>query len=296
MPNPAFGFIRFMFFTFNYGRRCLAGAAVMGLISAALPTAPITTEQLTTRMIAAINGLQYLRCNVKAQERIGNSIKVARSQMKLGFKPLKIYIKNDRGVEVLYVTGQNDGDAWVYPAAFPYVTLSLDPEGSLMRKGQHHSVVQAGYGTINDLLRTSGTRIDNGFTRAFHYVGDSVVQGHPHHVLRADYPQFRYLKYKVGRGETIRSIAEKYGCGPFRIMEKNALSIDATLAEGKILLVPNAYGRKVVLCIDPKTYLPNVVVVTDDNGLYESFEFTQVIPNQPIPAAEFSTDYKAYKL
>lgn len=285
-----------MVFTFNYGMRCLAGAAVICLFAAARPTTSITTEQLTARMISAINGLQYLRCNVKAQERIGNSIKVARSQMKLGFRPLKVYIKNDRGVEVLYVAGQNDGDAWVYPAAFPYVTLSLDPEGSLMRKGQHHSVVQAGYGTITDLLRTNGTRIDNGFTRAFRYAGDSLVQGHPHHVLRADYPQFRYLNYKIGRGETIRSIAEKYGCGPFRIMEKNDLSIDATLTPGKTILVPNAYGRKVTLCVDPKTYLPNVVVVLDDKGLYESFEFTQVTPNQPIPTAEFSKDFKAYKL
>ena len=271
-------------------------AATVGLLAASRPAASITTEQLTTRMVAAINGLQYLRCNVKAQERIGSTLKVARSQMKLNFKPLKVYIKNERGVEVLYVTGQNDGDAWVYPAAFPYVTLSLDPEGSLMRKGQHHSVVQAGYGTINDLLRTTGTRLDNGFTRAFRYVGDSAVQGRPHHVLRADYPQFRYLKYKVGRGETIRSIAEKYGCGPFRIMEKNDLAIDATLAEGKILLVPNAYGRKVTLCIDPKNYLPSVVAVLDDNGLYESFEFSQIVPNQPIPKEEFTKDFKAYKL
>ena len=273
------------------------GATVIaGLLVASRPAASITTEQLTARMVAAINGLQTLRCNVKAQERIGSAIKVARSQMKLNFKPLKVYIKNERGVEVLYVTGQNDGDAWVYPAAFPYVTLSLDPEGSLMRKGQHHSVVQAGYGTISDLLRTTGSRIDNGFTRTFRYAGDSVVQGRPHHVLRADYPQFRYLKYKVGRAETIRSIAEKYGCGPFRIMEQNGLAIDATLAEGRTLLVPNAYGRKVVLCIDPKTYLPNAVAVTDDKGLYESFEFSQVVPNQPIPQEEFTKDFKAYKL
>ena len=276
--------------------RGLGGVAVLGLLAAVAPSAAITTEQLTTRMVGAINGLQYLRCNVTAKERLGSTIKVARSQMKLGFKPLKVYIKNERGVEVLYVSGQNGGDAWVYPAAFPYVTLSLDPEGSLMRKGQHHSVVQAGYGTISDLLRTTGTRIDNGFTRTFRYAGDSLVQGRPHHVLRADYPQFRYVSHKVGRGETIRTIAEKYGCGPYRIMEKNALSIDATLTEGKTLLVPNAYGRQVTLCIDPKTYLPNSVVVKDDKGLYESFEFSQVVANQPIPKEEFSKDFKAYHL
>ena len=286
-----------MLFNFDYTVRVLTSALVGGLILGARPTSPvITTDVLTTRLVGAINGLQYLRCNVKAQERIGTNLKVAKSQMKLGFKPLQVYIKNDRGVEVLYVKGQNGGDAWVYPGTFPYITLNLDPEGSLMRKGQHHSVVQAGYGTIADLLRTGNNRIDNGFVRAFRYTGDSVVQGRPHHVLRADYPQFRYLKYQVARGETIRSIADKYGCGPFRIMEKNGLSIDATLTQGQTLAVPNAYGRKVTLCIDPKTYLPTVVVVVDDKGLYESFEFTQVVPNQVIPKEEFSKDYKAYRL
>jgi Protein of unknown function (DUF1571)/LysM domain len=271
-------------------------AAAIGLLTAATPASSITTEQLTSRMNAAISGLQYLRCSVKAQERLGSEIRTARSQMKLSFRPVRIYIKNDRGVEVLYVTGQNGGDAWVYPAAFPYVTLSLSPEGNLMRKGQHHSVLQAGFGTITDLLRTSGTRIDNGFTRSFRYTGDSAVLGRSNHVLRADFPQFRYLNYKIGRNETVKSIAEKYGCGPYRIMEKNGLAIDATLTEGKTILVPNAYGKKIILCVDPKSYLPTVVQVNDDRGLYEKFEFTDVTPNQTIPKEEFAKGYKGYKL
>ena len=42
------------------------GAALAaGLLAASRPAAPITTEQLTARMVAAINGLQCLRCNVK---------------------------------------------------------------------------------------------------------------------------------------------------------------------------------------------------------------------------------------
>ncbi len=280
----------------SHVRFLAVAAGTAGLLAAVSPAAPITTEQLTSRLNAAINGLQYLRCSVRAQERLGTELKVARSQMKLSFKPLRIYIKNDRGVEVLYVTGQNGGDAWVYPAAFPYVTLSLSPEGSLMRKGQHHSVLQAGFGTITDLLRTTGSRIDNGFTRSFRYTGDSTVLGRINHVLRADFPQFRYLNYKIGRNETIRSIAEKYGCGPYRIMEKNGLAIDATLTEGKSILVPNAYGKKIILCIDSKSYLPNVVQVNDERGLYEKFEFTDVIPNQAIPKEEFTKDYKGYKL
>ena len=106
-------------------------------------------------MSAAIGNLKFLRCTVKAQERIEGTIHPARSLMKLTYNPLRIYIKNQKGVEVLWLAGQNGGDAWVYPAAFPYVTLSLDPNGKLMRGNLHHTALQAGFGTITDLLRST---------------------------------------------------------------------------------------------------------------------------------------------
>jgi hypothetical protein len=261
------------------------------------PQAPsITTEQLTTRMSAAIEGLRTLRCTVKAQERIAGKIVPARSLMKMTFKPFRVYVKNQKGVEVLWVTGQNDGDAWVYPASFPYVTLSLDPRGKLMRSGQHHTVLQAGFGTISELLRTTGLRQDASFSRSFRYVGDSTVQGRPAHILRSDYPQFRYVSYKAGKNETLSTVAERFGCGEYRVMERNNLDADEKIPEGKVLQVPNSYGRRTILSIDTKTFLPTMVQVHDDKGLFEKFEFTDVVPNQNIPLEEFSKDYPSYKI
>ena len=273
--------------------------ALAGLVAAAAPAPPhtnISTEQLTSRLSAAIENLKYLRCTVNAQERIDGSIKQARSIMKLTYKPLRIYIKNQKGVEVLWVAGQNGGDAWVYPASFPYVTLSLDPNGKLMRGNQHHTALQAGFGTITDLLRTTALRQDNSFSRSFRYMGDTTLQGRPSYVLRSDYPQFRYVNYKAGKNETISSVAERFGCGEFRIIERNNLSIGDKIPEGKVLQVPNAYGRRTVVCVDPKTYLPTMVQVNDDKGLFEKFEFLDVVPNQPVPLVEFTRDYKGYKL
>jgi hypothetical protein len=270
----------------------------LALLAATAPAPPpaLTTEQLTARMSTAIEGLKYLRCTVKAQERIGGRINQANSIMKLSYKPLRIYIKNQKGVEVLWVAGQNDGDAWVYPASFPYVTLSLDPNAKLMRSNQHHTVLQAGFGTISDLLRTTGLRQDNTFSRSFRYVGDTTVQGRNNHILRSDFPQFRYVSYKAGKNETIGTVAERFGCGEFRIIERNDLTIGDKIPEGKILQVPNGYGRRTVLCVDPKTYLPTLVQVNDEKGLFERFEFMDVVPNQPIPVAEFTKDYNGYKL
>ncbi len=260
------------------------------------PNEPITSQQLATRLSTNIQSLKTLRCVVDAEERIGHSYVPGHTLMKLNFSPLMVYIKNQKNVEVLYVANQNGNEAWVYPGSFPYITLSLNPNGSLMHKGQHHTVLQAGFGTIADLLGNTNGQKETVFTRSFRYAGDTVAQGLPAHILRSDYPQFRYINYTVGRNETIASVANHFGCGEYRILERNKLDVDSNLAEGQILQVPNAYGRRTILVINSRTYLPLSVTVYDDRGLYEKYTFLNVIPNQPIAAAEFTKSYKGYKL
>lgn len=263
---------------------------------AAAPAQPrLTTEQLVSRLSSSIENLKTLRCNVRAQERLGGAYQQARTAMKISFRPYKVYLRNQKGIEVLYVTGQNNGDAWVNPNSFPYVTLNLDPRGALMRKNQHHSTLDAGYGTIAELLHGSSQRLDRSFEKTFRYVGDTTVQGRPAHILRSDYPQFRYVSYKPAKAESVSTIADKFGCGEYRILERNNLAVDAVVAAGKTVQVPNSYGRRVILCIDQKMWLPLVVQVHDDKGLFEKFEFSDIVANQPIPAAEFTKDFKDYK-
>lgn len=272
-----------------------AALALAATAAAPAPAEKLTTEQLISRLSTAIENLKTLRCNVRAQERIEGSYQQARTTMKMAFKPYKVYLRNQKGIEVLWVTGQNGGDAWVYPNSFPYVTLSLDPQGSVMRKNQHHSALDAGYGTIAEMLHGSSQRLDRSFEKTFRYAGDTAIAGRPAYVLRSDYPQFRYVSYKTTKPETVAAISDKFGCGEYRILERNDLSAGATVPAGRTLQVPNAYGRRTIMCIDQKMFLPLVVQVNDDKGLFEKFEFSDVIPNQPIPAAEFTKDFKGYK-
>ena len=278
-------------------RSLFVGFLVIGLSGRTLPLAPpITTPQLITRLTTAIQTLKSIRCDAEARERIGNKATPDFTAMKITFNPYRVYLKNRKGVEVLYVTGQNNNEAWVYPGAFPYLTLSLNPLGTLMRKGQHHTALQAGFGMIADLLNGPDGRADNAYTHSFRYAGDSTAQGKPCHILRSDYPQFHYVTYRAGKNESITSVADRFGCGEYRIAERNGLSIDSKLTEGQAVQVPNAYGRRVIVLVDTKTYLPASVTVYDDRGLYEQYNFLNVVANQPIPLAEFSKDYKGYKL
>lgn len=274
----------------RFGFVLVAGGLALG----ATPAAPITTAQLISQLSAAIQNLKTLRCQANAQERVGSKYLPDHSVMKLTFNPLRVYIKNAKGVEVLYVTGQNGGDAWVNPNAFPYVTLSLDPNGSLMRKNQHHTALQAGFGTIAELLEGSASRPDKSFNHSFRYAGDTTVMGRASYILRSDYPQFRYVAYRAGKNETPATVAAHFGCGEYRVLERNKLDIGQKLTEGQTLQVPNAYGRRTLVVVDQKTFLPNAVAVYDDKGLFEKYDFFDVVPNQPIPLAEFSKDYKGY--
>lgn len=268
-----------------------------GAAPAAAPTAAdITTEQLVARLRRAIDELKTLRCTVHARERLGSSYTQANSTMKLGYAPQRIFLRNKKGVEVLWVTGQNDGDAWVYPNSFPYLTLSLDPNGTLMRRSQHHSVLDAGYGMIADILRGSAQRPDRSYERSFRYTSDTTVAGRPCYQLRSDFPKFRYVSYTAGKGETVAQVADRFGCGEYRIMERNGVAADAPIPTGKVLQVPNSYGTRTLICVDKQLFLPVLVRTEDDKGLFEEFKFLDLVANQPIPASEFTKDFKDYNL
>lgn len=266
--------------------------ALGALLGAARPAAPITTAELSAKLLKAIDDIKTLRYTVAAQERVDGRYMPMKSVVKMTPTPLRMYLKNQKNLEILYVTGQNGGDAWVYPAAFPYVTLSLDPLGSLMRRDQHHTVLQIGFGLISTLLRDS----DPAFVRSFRYAGDTVAAGRPCYQLRSVYPAFSYVNYQAKAGETTASIAAKLHCGEFRILERNKLDVNAKLAAGQTIKVPNAYGSRTLVLVEQRTFLPAAVVVYDERGLYEKYEFTNVVANQPIAATEFAKGYPGYKL
>jgi len=271
-------------------------AGWLALAAVPAPADKVTTEQVVSRLATSIESIKTLRCSINAKERIGTGYQLNQSILKVAYNPQRVYMHNKKGIEVLWVTGQNDGDAWVYPNSFPYVTLSLDPNGSLMRRNQHHSVLDAGYGVVADIIHGSSLRQDHSFERSFRYTGDTLVQNRPCYVLTSDYAQFRYVTYKASKGDTPARVADRFGCGEFRVIERNGLTPGQVIAEGKVLQVPNAYGRHTVLCIDQKLLLPLIVHVVDDKGLFERFEFSDIVVNQQIAPAEFTKDYKGYKL
>ena len=94
-----------------------------------------TARELIFKMIKSI---------LKITERGKKGYNYYESSVKLNRSPRKIYVYI-KGIELIWVNGWNGNKAYVKPNSFPYINLSLDPLGSLMRQDQHHTLNEMGF-------------------------------------------------------------------------------------------------------------------------------------------------------
>ena len=121
-------------------------------------TAPLKNEDIFSNMFAAIKNVKTLRSNMTSVERISNKNILTQYSIKLNTIPLKAYSKDiNKGIEVLYIDGQNDNEATVNPNGFPYVNLHLDPLGKVMRKEQHQTFTRMGFNYISNIIKCNSS-------------------------------------------------------------------------------------------------------------------------------------------
>lgn len=274
--------------------------AVLLVLFASGRTAPgpspeeANTQQIITKMLDAIRSIRTLKYNLKCSERINGKMLQTESQVKLQVSPRKVYLYL-KGPEVLWIEGQNNGNALVNPNSFPYVNLNLDPNGSLMRKDQHHTIHEMGFAYLGDVLESVVTKVGDKFDKYFSYSGEDKFLNRPCHKILITNHDFTYVSYKVKKGENLITIARKLKVSEYMILEKNKLTDYYAVKEGQQILVPNGYAKMVMLTIDKQTYLPIAIKTFDDKGLFESYEYHNLQLNVKIADQEFSKDFKDYK-
>lgn len=216
------------------------------------------------------------------------------SVVKLQVSPRKLYLYL-KGPEVLWIEGQNNGNALVNPGTFPYVNMNLDPHGSLMRKDQHHTIHEMGFTYLRDVLGALVKKAGDKFDKYFSYTGEDKWNGRPCHKLLINYSEFAYTTYTVKKGENLVTIARKLNVGEYMILEQNKEVSDYDdVKEGDKLQVPNAYAKMVILYVDKQHHLPVSIKIFDDKGLYESYEYYTLLVNPTIADEEFTKTYKDY--
>lgn len=251
-------------------------------------------RELIDKIFQAVDDVKTLRFDMQCNERIKGRMTHYESKVKLQVSPRKLYLSL-RGPEVLWLQGQNNGEALVNPGAFPYMNFNLDPYGSLMRKDQHHTIHEMGFQYLADILRDGLKRAGDKLDKYFVIVGDEKQDGRNCYKLAISFPDFAWGPYTVKKGENLTTIARKLRISEYMVLMNNPkVTWYNDVKEGQIIQVPNAYGKLTILLIDKEYLLPVSNKVFDDQGLFETYEYSNLKANTPILPEEFTKDYKDY--
>lgn len=241
--------------------------------------------------------IRTLSYELTRHERIAGRMHSNSSQIKMQKKPIKIYYReltpND-GLEVLFPHPEDHNKALVNPNGFPYMNLKLDPRGEIMMKNQHYTILDAGYDGVIAVLEHLFYKYKGQINDMMKYQGMTLFDGHTCDMILMENNSFRYISYPVTSGETVRSIAKKYRLSEYMIREKNSNLYLNDLKEGDVLKLPTDYASKMKLYIDVERRIPLKVEIYDEKGLFEKYEFKNVVINPGFSDQEFLDTYQEY--
>ena len=249
-------------------------------------------------MFKATHQINTLTYRMKKTERIEGKMVSQESVVKLQRNPYRVYtmqVSPKKGLEVLYPENLGDEHALINPNGFPWVNVRLDPHGSIMRKKQHHTILDAGYAHVVSILETL-------FAKYGKETPDMITASEPVKWTGVDCwkivfenPQFEFIDYTVKEGETIHSLARERKISEYMVLENNKECSDFDdVNAGQVIRIPNDYSPKMELIIEQKRNLPLLMKIYDHKGIFELYEFGELVVNPKIPEEEFSKDFEDY--
>lgn len=257
-----------------------------------------TSYEITTRMFETARQIKSAKYTLKKIERINGLAIEEVNEVKLNASPFQVYFKQitpTPGLEVLYNSQTHPLKAVINPNGFPWVNLNLDTQGNLMRKEQHHTILEAGF----EYLTSVSEHIFTKYADQIHEMLQPPVvkhwRGSPCWVIEIRNDKFGFVEYRVQAGETLAGIANKFKISDFMIVEKNvSVKNFGDILTGQIITIPNDYAAKIVLYINQNTYAPVVMKVFDHEGLFEHYEYQDLIIDPAWEPEEFERTFEAY--
>ncbi len=256
----------------------------------------VPAPEMFSRMLDRIEETHTLELYVRAMYRMQNEQVVKKGLLRMQRSPLAVYFRQDapdEGMEILFREDLYEGKALVWPNRFPWINLRLDPQGSLMRKNSNHSLYEAGFWYLGDMIREilSGA-MGEAVTRN---EGWTLSQGERLIKLSLNLPGFGFRSYRVGEGEDLIRIAQKLKVADYMILDRNPEIGDLwDVSPGQVIRVPTCYASRMVLLVDPESFLPRSIEIYDDRGLFEQYDYVLRRINQPFPGEVFSPEYPEY--
>lgn len=256
-------------------------------------------REIIAKVIDSINAHNQLEFEMFRSERNEkNEFIDGKFYAKMNNNPFKIYVKNEKpkkGAEILYVQGENDNKVLLNTNSFPYVSLSLNSQNSLLLSGGHHYIKEAGFGKISKILNFDMEKFQDNFLKKISYEGIYNWNNKKCYKIRIEYEDYQTINYYAKNGETLFEICENKLINIAKIKELNpGLDISKKLLDNQEIIITNHYFKILVLYIDLENYFPIYQLVYDENGLYEKYIYTKLVLNKLIKNEEFNRDYKDY--
>jgi outer membrane lipoprotein-sorting protein len=204
-------------------------------------------------------------------------------------------VQPDAGSEVLWREGIMNDEVMVNPNGFPYVTLKLHLQNTLLRKDGHHTVKDIGFDYIYTMVSHYQNSLGDKFysylkiTDTIPWDGRKIIR------VVFDYTDFTYIPYLVRKGENVTTISETNYINDCMILTANKEVDDFNdVKANQTIRIPNYIGRKIAFGIDLSTMLPLLQEVYDEKGLFERYELKSFIFNPKFEPDEFTPDFKDY--
>lgn len=254
--------------------------------------------ELANNMINKIKSLKTLQCTFEAQERVLGKTVSEKNNFKINISPFKAYFKQDfpvKGLEGLYIAGENSNKAKINPNAFPWVTLNLDPEGDLMLKNHHHPLFHAGYGYVVQVLDMLIKKYQSKTDKLIVNKGIINYQGQEVYVLDCNNPFYRINSLNITKAETPYNLGKRLHINYYSILEENpGLKPFSEIPAGKTIKIPSDYASKMTIYLHKTQLYPVYIKISDAKGIFEEYKFTNVILNPTFQASDFSADNPKY--
>jgi outer membrane lipoprotein-sorting protein len=177
---------------------------------------------------------------------------------------------------------------------FPWINLTLDPEGPTMRKHQHHTVHDSGFDLLAIILERNlqaFNPLEQTLTRKedIFWITENAIQ------IELVNKAYKTSLYKVNDDENIADIAKKFNVNEYAILELNPECTNyEDVKDGQEIIIPSHYGVTMNLYISKKTMLPLLIRVYDHNGLFEEYDYTEFELNPRFAANEFDEHFTEY--
>jgi outer membrane lipoprotein-sorting protein len=253
---------------------------------------------IVNRMIERTSKIKTMTYQITKEERINGKMFKQVAVVKLQIDPVKLYMKEivpNKGLEILYARGANNDKAIVNPNGFPWININLDPKDDLMRKNQHHTILESGFNYLINVLEYTCIRYKTEIETLIVNNGIINYGGKECYSLSMNNPHFRYLDYELQENESTVDVAQRFKISEHMVLELNkSIKNYGETGKRQTIKIPSDYCSKIILVVDKEAFLPLKMEIYDDQGLYEKYEFSELKVNTKISTEEFSQGYADY--